>query len=541
MINRRDFLKKSLFGTMALSLMGGMACSQKIPQKPNIVFIMCDDLNDIAVNYQGHSQARLPNIDELSESGVSFINAYNNAPLCAPSRASMLCGIYPHRSRYFGFNHDIRYYRASPVLKDAKSFVKHFIENGYEAYGTGKLFHNGAQEWPNDNFGPPQSFSPFPWDGKHNTGWGPDSLGFLPHPNKPEPLQNHWEATFGRLSDIPDFPNNEDVEYEGWMSLSKPYHYEDSSNRDPVPDERYAKYAVDVINKDHEKPFLLAVGFTGTHTPYYAPDNYFERFPLDEIKIAPRLKNDLKDCADILADEYGTSNTDYGFKRYDQVMEAGGEKMLKKWTQAYLACAALVDDQIGKVIKAVEKSPYADNTIIILTSDHGFHMGEKEFLFKNSVWHESLHIPLICSGPEISQGEVDQPVSLIDIYPTLLDLADLPKNPNRDTNQKPLDGFSLAPFLKDTDFSNWQGPDVALSVIQGDEVTDMDDPASIQKQHYVVHSKNYSYILCNNGEEELYNKKNDPHEWNNLAGDPNYADVKKRMKRHLLDLVPLAD
>lgn len=533
-------LKQLYIIIISLFLAGCNSDSQEkqLPERPNIVFIICDDLNDIAVNNQGHPQAKLPNIQSLAGKGVSFVNAINNAPLCAPSRASMLAGIYPHTSRYFGFRHNIRYYRASPVLEEAKTFVEHFMENGYEVFGTGKLYHNGAREWPNDNFGYAQSFSPFPWDGKYNTKRSPDSLGFLPHPNQHEALQSHWEATFGRLSEIPVFPDSEDAEYQGWVSYSKPYKYVSSEERDLMPDEKYAQYAVDVINGEHSKPFLLAVGFTSTHTPYYAPDNYFDRFPLEDLERATFLTDDLEDCADILAEEEGTSNTDYGFRRYNNVMAAGGENLLLKWTQAYLACAALVDDQIGKIVNAIQKSPHADNTIIIVTSDHGFHMGEKEFLFKNSVWHESLNIPLIFAGPGIANGDVEQPVSLIDVYPTLIDLCNLPENPNTETNQVPLDGFSLVPFLKNPGFTDWDGPDVSLSVIQGTEITDMNDPSSVKKQHYVVHGSDYNYVYCNNGEEELYHTSEDPYEWFNLANDTVYVNEKQRMKNALFELVP---
>jgi len=508
--------------------------AQAQSEKPNIIFIICDDLNDIAVDGAGHPQAKMPNVQRLAARGVSFTNAITNAPICAPARASLLAGIYPHHSRYFGFRHKTRYYRASPVLDSAKTFVEYFMENGYDVFGTGKIFHNGAKEWPNGQFGYPQSFSPFPWDGQHKANHGADSLGFMPHPNKPEPLQTNWEGTFGRLSDKPDFPDNEGVAHEGWMSFSKPYRYESADERDPMPDELNAQYAVDVINKSHEKPFFLAVGFTSTHTPYYAPDNYFDRFPLETLEIAKSKPNDLDDCAEILAVEEGTSNTDYGFRRYNEIMQAGGEEMLKKWTQAYLACAALVDDQVGKIMEALENSPHKDNTILIFTSDHGFHMGEKDFLFKNSVWHESLNIPLIFAGPGIAQGEVGHPVSLVDLFPTFIDMAGLPENPNASTNKALLDGHSLRPFLQNPDFKDWNGPDVALSVVQGTEITDMHDAASVFKQHYILHSKDYHYVLCNNGEEELYDIQADPYEWNNLANEPGFIENKAGLKAWIM-------
>ncbi len=521
-----------------ISFSGCRNASRETPEsasRPNIIFIVCDDLNDIAVNSIGHPNASMPNLQKLARGGVSFVNAYVNDPICAPSRASFLTGISPQHSRYFGFRHETRYYRASPVLKEATTFVHHFYNNGYNAYGTGKIFHNGSKEWPHENYGIQQSFSPFPWDGSHVTG-GIDSLGFLPHPNKHLAFQNSWESTFGSLADIPEFEPNPEKGikgYKGWMSYSQPFRYVSDQDRDLLPDEKSANYAVDILNQDHDQPFLLAIGFTATHTPYYAPQNYLDRFPVDEIIVATRKTDDLDDCARILAVEEGTSNTDYGFRRYNEIQTAGGDHKLKEWTQAYLACAAIVDDQLGKIMQALDKSPYRDNTIIIFTSDHGFHMGEKNFLFKNSVWHESLHVPLVFSGPAIGIGEVSHPVSLLDLYPTLNELAGLPQNPNANTNQIALDGHSLVPFLKSQEEQKYEGPDRVVSVVQGNEVTNMNDSLSILKQHYIVTSKEYSYVLCNNGEEELYYKASDPFEWKNLAADPSYVDVKNEFKREL--------
>jgi len=509
---------------------------------PNVVFIICDDLNDIAVNKAGHPQAKMPNVEKLAGRGVNFVNAYSNNPICAPSRASMLAGIYPHNSQYFGIRHETKYYRASPVLDSAKTFAEYFLENGYNIYGTGKIFHNGPKEWPSDNFGVPQSFSPFPWDGKKRLPGRPDSLGFLPHPNKPAPLQTSWESTFGRLSDIPHYkpdPENDVPGYKGWMSFGLPFKYESAGNRDLMPDEKNTQYAKKIIGQNHEKPFFLAIGYTTTHTPYYAPDNYFDRFPLEELQIAKIKEHDLADVAPTLAAGEGTSNNNYGFRRYNELMEAGREEMLKKWTQAYLACAALVDDQVGEVLEALEDSPHKDNTIIVFTSDHGFHMGEKEFLFKNSVWHESLHIPMIFAGPGIEAGKsVQQPVSLVDLFPTFIDLCDLPEHPNEQTNQAPLDGNSLVPFLIQDGEKKYTGPDIEVCVVQGPVKTNQHDSTSVNIQNYIAISEDYKYVITWKGNEEFYDLKNDPYEWNNLADHPDVAEEKQRIKAKLLKILP---
>lgn len=515
------------------------AADEKV-SRPNIILVISDDLNDIAVDRAGHPQAKMPNLQRLANKGIRFYNAVTNAPLCSPSRGSFLTGIAPANSRYFGFNHEKRYYRNSPKLKDAVTMFQHFYDNGYDVFGTGKIFHNGKQEWPHNNYGVEQSYGPYPWDGTKVFSGRTDSLGWLPHPNQHQVLQCSWESTFGSLAQTPEY--QADLEngikgYKGWVYYGKPYHYNSADDRDLLPDELSTEYAINVLNKEHEKPFMLTVGYTSTHTPYYAPQNYLDRFPIDSLNVAKLKPNDLEDCADILADEEGTSNTDYGFTRYNELMEAGGLDMLRKWTQAYLACAAIVDDQLGRLMKELENSDYADNTIIIFTSDHGFHMGEKEFLFKNSVWHESLHIPLVFAGPDIATGEIAHPVSLLDLYPTLVGLSGLPADPNKNTNQLPLDGYSLVPFLKEGDGAIWQGPDFATSVVQGTEITNMQEENAVFKQHYIATTAEYSYVLCNNGEEELYDKINDPFEWHNLSKDKEYDDVKADLKQKLKDQI----
>ena len=203
--------------------------------------------------------------------------------------------------------------------------------------------------------------------------------------------------------------------------------------------------------------------------------------------------------------------------------------MWKRWIQAYLACVAFVDDQVGKVLAALEASPYAKNTIVIVTSDHGFHMGEKDYLFKDSAWEESCRVPLVVYAPGVTQPgtRCNHPVSLIDLYPTLIDLCGLSKNPNADTNGYPLDGHSIRPFLKNPHRGHWKGPPVALSVIGGWGRT----------LNFSVRSRDWRYVLCENGEEELYDHTSDPHEWTNLAKDPEYAQTKKKLQKQLLKLV----
>lgn len=513
---------------------------------PNVLLIMTDDLNDAVSGLGGHPQTKSPNIDRLMAMGVSFTNAHSNAPLCAPSRASMTTGLYPHTSGYFG---GLAYnFRDNPILKNAKTFIEHFRDNGYQVYGTGKIQHNSQPDttvWINQDgvygYGVPASFGPYPWDGKDTSVTGHN----VPHPGLPKALMegsqpgNYADVTITPLSNVPEYapdPENGIPGYKGWRLFKKPFFYESEENRDLMPDERYANWAIEQLQKKHDKPFLLCVGFVRPHVPHVAPQKYFDMFPLESVQLAEILPNDTADCAKTLVHDYNYGNGSRdGIENYTQVMKI--ENGLKRWTQAYLACIAFVDDQIGKVMDALENSDYAENTMIIFTSDHGYHMGQKNWLYKHSLWEESTRIPFVWAGPGIAQGaQCSQPVSLIDIYPTLVDLCNLPSEPNAVTNQKKLDGFSLRPFLENPEATTWTGPDFALSYVSSKTgtVEKAGMTSQAQDHHTTLRNHRYRYILCSNEEEELYDHQNDPNEWHNLADSAAFQDLKEDLKKKLI-------
>ncbi len=540
-------------GTLLLVVLAAVSrCSPASPEAhpaptPNVLLIMVDDLNAAVAGLGGHPQAITPNINRLMERGVTFTNAHSNAPLCAPSRASMLTGLYPHTSGYFGGNaYD---YRLNPTLKDAKTLVEHFSDNGYQVYGTGKIQHHVSPDttiWINKDgaygYGIPASFGPYPWDGQDPTVTGHD----VPHPGLPETLfdgsqpNNYADVTITPLSNVPSYPPDPEKGipgYQGWRLFKQPFRYVSEQDRDLMPDERYAAWATDQLQAAHDKPFMLCVGFVRPHVPHVAPEEYFDMFPLDSIQLAEILPGDTADCASTLVHDYNYGNGSRdGIENYTQVMKLAHG--LERWTQAYLACIAFVDDQIGKVLDALEESAYADNTIIVLASDHGYHMGQKNWLYKHSLWEPSTRIPFIWAGPGIKKGTQDsQPTSLIDIYPTLVDLCDLPTNPNENTNQKGLDGFSLRPLLHNGASGTWQGPDFALTYVSSKTGSVEEDGMTTKPQdhHATIRDRRYRYILCTTGEEELYDHQNDPHEWYNLADSATLLDLKSEMKNKLLD------
>ncbi len=349
-------------------------------------------------------------------------------------------------------------------------------------------------------------------------------------------MDYEWEHVFGPLSNIPHWPADpaEDIPgYKGWILYRKPWRYASDQDRDPMPDELSAEWSKAILQRDHSAPFALFTGFVRTHTPLYAPQEYFDRFPLDSIELPEVDPNDLEDVAAALKDQKL-----YGFRRYKMLERHQGKDLLRHWLQAYMACASFVDDQVGKVLDAVDASPARNNTIIFLTSDHGFHVGEKNFLYKQSLWEPSTRVPLIVAGVDgAPEGAVcDQPVSLIDIYPTFVDLCRLPQSPNADGNGYELEGHSLAPLLKDPDNGSWDGPDVAITALPGKDHSLKREFGGSHYPHFSVRAKHWRYTLTADGEEELYDMKTDPLEWRNLARDPEYANVKTTLRDQLVEL-----
>ena len=504
--------------------------------KPNVVIIICDDLNDAIEGMGGHHQAITPNIDKLMQRGVRFTNAQTNAPICGPSRASLWTGLSPVTTGYYGYKQQRNHWRNNHIMKDAVTLFEHLVANDYTVYATGKIHHNGHEDWSIFNnkdgqsgFEVGPSFGPYPWDGdpQKNT---VNIRGVL-HPDMPQSMAGNgcWES-FGPVKDLSETMNGKGT----WLyqHSGAEYHYKSETDRDLMPDENCVMYAQKVLDQKHSSPFFMTVGFNRPHTPCYVPQKYFDMFPIETVERAAFLENDLDDCAKII-----TKNQDFnasGFHKYARYEEHGGDELLLKWTQAYLACVAFVDEQIGAVVEAIENSEYADNTLIILTSDHGYHMAEKEYIFKSSLWEESCRIPFVIAGLDAEKGvNCTAPISLLDVYPTVLDYCSIDNQPNKDTNNQSLDGHSLRPLIKAPQKGKWDGKPYAITVVASAKDLATDEPGQPEDQHYSIRTECFRYILCRNGEEELYDHSKDPYEWYNVANDPQYAQEKATLKEYI--------
>ena len=515
-----------------VTLIGFSLCGA---DKPNVLLIVCDDLNDYVETLDGHPQTQTPHLRKLIESGVSFTQAHCNIPICNPSRASFATGIYPHTSQQFGFED----WDKNEILKNSRTMMAHFSANGYHTLGTGKVMHNrDHQEW--DEYGHPSDYGPFLFDGKDK----------IPHLAVPSPFRDDFgiiDGTYGPLEKVshkksPDTGKPYSWVTGGWKK-QRELKYESDDDRDLTGDELNARWAVNRLNELAEekkrKPFFMGVGFVRPHTPLIVPQKYFDRFPLDSIKLPKILKGDAKDTfKNTVTSKEDDRSGDRGTKMYDSLIASyRGERelALKKFIQAYLASVASIDDLVGDLLHALDETGLAKNTIVIFTSDHGWGNGEKDYLYKNSLWQESTRVPLVFRVPGVSKAGKSSahPVSLVDLYPTLLDLCGLPDDTMKNEKGRPLDGFSLKPLLTDPQKGKWKGPDYALTTLY--KWAQYYDPAY---QSYSLRFKDWRYVRYENGKEELYHTVKDNHEWNNLALDSNYSETLERYRKKLLSIIP---
>jgi arylsulfatase A-like enzyme len=467
-----------------------------IAEKPNILFISVDDLNDWVGFLKGHPQAYTPNMDRLARRGVAFTNAHCAAPLCNPSRNAVMTGQYPHTTGLFTNGESIF------QRNDLTTLPQYFQENGYTTLGAGKLFHGKNQH-----------------DEQDFTRYGPthDAKGPKGGPFSKEELNTDLQTPY---NDVPRFKTK--LPLNG-MPSDRIRQKANSFDWGPVdaPDEAFAdgvvaKWGIDQLAEKHDKPFFLGLGFYRPHIPLYAPKEYFERLEGEKIILPEVIDSDVEDLP-LSGKNFAVMPISAG----THYSVAAHKNQWEDAVRAYLASVSFVDAQIGKVLDALDASPYADNTIIVLWSDHGWHLGEKQHWGKFTGWQRSTHVPLVIAPAKatgIRTGtRSSRPVSLVDIFPTLVQLADLPE-------LEQLEGDSLARLLE-----NPRNPFRAYAwTIFG-------------RGNYAITTEEWKFIRYFDGTKELYHSAKDPHEWHNLASDPDYArqvhEFEARMPRPKFNMV----
>ena len=429
---------------------------------PSVLFIAIDDLRDLGSLQEGYDVPIMPNLDRLAKRGVRFTDAQCPAPICGPSRAAILSGMQPYTTGIYGFQPMWEI----PLVQENPTLPGWFREHGYRTLGSGKIHHGAHGTRPSD------------WD------------AYLP--SKQNTIYSgHGDVIEGEEVKIPATPK-----YNYFGPIGTPM--------EEISDTRHAADAVAWLGETGgDQPTFLAVGFLRPHLPLIARPEYFDRHPLDGLPEIPLLASDLDDVPEMGHYVARTS--------WDRQMNKLGVE--KEYLQAYLACASYIDDLLGRVIEALDASPGGDETIVVLWSDHGFHLGEKKHWEKFSLWDEAARAPLLIVAPGVTEpgGVCKTPVSLIDLYPTLVDLAGLPAPSH-------LDGQSLRPLLEDPTADTQRGAVTTFG-----------------RDNYSLRSGPYRYIRYFDGSEELYDRAADSHEWNNLAGDPQRADLIRDLAEKLPD------
>ncbi len=457
-MDRRRFL--NLASAVPAGLLAGRALAPVARQtpagRPNVLFLAIDDMNDWIGCLGGHPDTRTPNLDALAARGVLFTNAHCAAPLCNPSRAALMTGLRPSTTGVYDNNQPFR--EAAP---DAVTLAQHFIAHDYRVIGGGKIFHGGFPD-------PPSWQAYFPSMTKTQP---PDPMP----PNRPlNGIPNTAHFDWGPV-DVPD---------------------------EQMGDWQVADWARGELGKPQEKPFFLGCGLFRPHLPWYVPRKYFDMFPEDSVTL-PNVKADDLDDVPPIGVKFAKPNGDHR-----KVIESGN---WRRAVQGYLASIAFSDACVGRVTEALDQSPHRDNTIIVLWSDHGWHLGEKLHWRKFALWEEATRNVFLVVAPGVTSpnGRCLRPVSLMDVYPTLIDLCGL-------TPREALEGQTVMPLLRDPNAGR-------------------EEPAvtTYLQNNHSVRSERWRYIRYSDGTEELYDHAADELEWTNLANDPQYTDVKAEHARWL--------
>jgi len=438
------------------------AKEQSAARRPNVLFIAIDDQNDWVGPLGGHPLVKTPGMDRLAARGTTFVNAHVQSPLCNPSRTSLMLGLRPTTTGIYGL---APWFRTLPQWKDRVTLAQHFKSHGYRTFTAGKVYHGGVG-------GPQQRAVEFDvWGPGGGVGARPDKKLIPPTPMGDHPLMD-WGVFPHRDEDKQDF--------------------------------KIASWAADQIKTmPKDGAFFLAVGFSLPHVPFYATQQWFDLYPDDDSVLPPVSDGDRDD----------TPRFSWYLHWHLPEPRLRWVRQNNQWrnlVRSYLACTSFVDAQVGRVLDALDTAGLAENTVVVLWGDNGYHLGEKGITGKNTLWEPSTRVPLIFAGPGVTAGQrCTRPAELLDIYPTLIDLCGL-------TARDDLEGLSLMAQLQDA-------------------ASERDRPAitSHNQGNHTVRSERWRYIRYADGSEELYDHGDDPHEWHNLADDPHWAAVIEDHRRWL--------
>lgn len=440
-------------------------------KKMNVLFIIADDLTATAISSYENQHCNTPNIDKLASEGTTYTRSYTQYPVCGPSRASLMFGYYPNATQTYGYVSG-----RENVGPDRKSLSQVFKDNGYYTARVSKIYHMGV-----------------PIDIETGSNGQDDDASWTERYNSQGP---EWQAK-GEAELVQNNPyGNKPRKGGNVMTIVK------GDGGDLAhSDGKTAAKASELIKKHKDEPFFMAVGFVRPHVPFVAPREYFEPYPYQQMVLPPKIENDWDDIPA------------RGINYVTSVNGQMSEEQEKKAVAAYYASVSYMDAQVGKVLKTLKEEELEDNTIVVFTSDHGFHLGEHRFWMKVSLHEESVRVPMIIKVPGKKAAVCNSFTELLDLYPTLTELAGLKASKN-------IQGKSLVKTLDD---SNYKVRDMAFSVTQGGK-------------SFLLRNDKWAYIQYNEDASagmELFDMQNDVKQYNNLATNPRYASVVREMKEKL--------
>ncbi|MEM7373312.1 MAG: sulfatase [Bacteroidota bacterium] len=457
---------------------------------PNILFIAIDDMNDWVGFLHTHPQVQTPHMDAMASEGISFVHAHCPAPICGPSRTAIMSGQWPSTTGIY--TNQINYRKELPHLT---SLPEHFRNQGYYVMGVGKIFHSSPSKMPEEAFdeyggkgGSASPFSSADLQLAHQTPFHEVQIAEKSFrlPLNGIPADRYWNKSHTFDWGAVDLPDSlfSDAQNTGW--------------------------AIEKLKRSYDQPFFLALGFSRPHQPLYNPKRFHDLYPLDSVQLPPRIEHDLADVPRSGKEQAllaGTSGLHSSVEQYGEWEHA---------VSSYLASISFVDHLVGKLMAALRKSPYADNTWIVLWSDHGWHLGEKFHWGKATPWFRSTRIPLLIIPPTThfptgfqAHSATKAMVNLIDLAPSLADMANIPHLPQ-------WEGNSLIPLVANPQQS-WSAYTVTTS----------------GRGNHSITTRNWQYIHYFDGSDELYHLAEDPNQFVNLVNDSLYSEAKKRLMSFL--------
>ena len=439
-------------------------------ERPNVLFIISDDLTATALSCYGNTVCKTPNIDRLASQGTRFTKAYCQGTYCGPSRASFMSGYYPHAIKMLGYG------SPRPAIGERATWAQHFKNNGYHTARVSKIFHMGVPggiEKGTDGADDPAS-----WTERFNSA-GPE-----------------WKAP----GDGETLENNADGRKPGPVGGNTFVVVEADGNDLVHSDGKTAAKAVELIKQNRDKPFFLGVGFVRPHVPFVAPrKDYTDFLPYSRMQLPPKLKDDWADIPKAGINYKTSKNMKMDLRRQ------------KKAVGGYYASVAFMDRMVGQVLNGLKEAGLDDNTIVIFTSDHGYHLGEHDFWAKVSLHDESAAVPLIIRMPGKKPAVCHSLVELLDLYPTLSNLC----------------GLEVPKHL--------QGKDI--SKMMTDPAKEVRSAAfSVNGKGFLLREQDWAYIAYGKngqGDEELFDMKQDPKQFTNLAKDPKHAQIIARFQKQM--------